>query len=232
MILTLQILIVIQLTYLYWAYELKNIWINIFTFFSITVCSASFAMESETQSETILIIIDMQPHFISAADSKLIENVSQKINTAIKNKWKIFFVEYSGVEKTDKRLMEICLKADYKDIHIITKDQNDGSAHIKLKLLKLAIKPKKLKICGVNTSLCILSTVKGLIKYLDHSTEIVVLQDACRDDLEKYHIKGLEELLMLSTVKMEGEYEWSEPTCEDHERRNLLLMYTLKQYIY
>lgn len=195
---------------------MNYILLKFFVFLSCTVSAICFAMDlDDYQDRTILVIIDAQPIFEAAQDQRLLKTISQEISKAIEKRQKIFFVEYSLIPKrdyryawygkkqykipTEKQLTDICQKVSYSYL-TITKDSQDGSKNIIDKLTDIK-KPMKIKICGVNTSLCVFDTVKGLAAGLDPSTKIVVLQDACGDINQASHKESLE---ILSSSNSDG----------------------------
>lgn len=190
---------------------MKNILIKILVFLSCMGSSICFAMDLEDyRDKTILVIIDMQRGFAAAEDPELLKTISQKISKAIEKRQRIFFVEYLLPSNKDYRtpwhakkpyripteesLTDLCRRASYPYTTIM-KDSQDGSKNIIDKLIELEIKKSvKIKICGVNTSLCVLDTVLGLANGLEPSMKIVVLQDACGDINQSSHERSLETL--------------------------------------
>lgn len=149
----------------------------------------------------VLVVIDIQPEFRCSFSNKTIKNIQREIKKAIRNKDHIFFVEYEGCGKTDKRLRDAA--SGYKKVSTITKFENDGSRQI-LKYLKIKkLSDKSLKICGVNTDACVEATVEGINgKLLDSKKRMAmkIVADACSSELESGHKKALIRMRKLKHV--------------------------------
>ena len=157
--------------------------------------------------ETLLIVIDMQPAFLdSFKDTSkletLLENISTQLRKAIQRGNWIVFVEFTGLnQSTDSKLLEI---VEYYDrVIILEKNQNDGSSEIKEILSKFNINPSIMKICGVNTSACVVDTVLSLEKKFTRIRHLSVLADSCANSWGGlYHRVTLERMSLRPKIKV------------------------------
>lgn len=122
-----------------------------------------------------LIIIDMQPSFLSNSQRRVKENCAKLIASAKKDKSPIIFVEYSYSGKTIPSLLD---EAKFAKRFFVTKDDDDGSFEIESCIRDNKITSNHIKVAGVNTECCVYATVKGLVKRFPHST-IEVISSAC-----------------------------------------------------
>jgi len=123
-----------------------------------------------------LVIVDMQPTvFVAAQKEDVIDGCRRAIKKAIENKNPIIFLEfYGGRGPTATELTS--LTDGYDRAFFLSKSEQDGSPQVTKLMRQKKLPKKKIKVCGVNTSACVLSTVKGLRAKLD--SDLFVLEDA------------------------------------------------------
>lgn len=120
-----------------------------------------------------LVVIDVQDRFSSSKEIKT--PVSLEIQKAISFNMPVILVEY-GPYSTNADVLRMV--KDYRRLYITTKNGDDGSNEVFECLKTFRLPTRKLKICGVNTCYCVLSTVKGLSnKKTIHKLELV--KNAC-----------------------------------------------------
>ncbi len=123
-----------------------------------------------------LVIVDMQPSwFTPAGEDNVIAGCRRAIQRAMRNKNPVIFVEWDG--KTHPTASELTTLTDgYNRTFTLAKTCQDGSPQV-VELMKKKRLPKRIvRVCGVNTTACVLATVKGLREKL--SSTLHVLEDA------------------------------------------------------
>lgn len=138
----------------------------------------------------ILVLIDMQPHFVASQNLQTIDACREQIRYAIDNKWYIFFVQWIGEGNTDHRLTSVT--KGYKFTNLIFKDQNDGAVEIMNSVREIGIVNPKFRVCGVNTDACVLQTVNGLAGYGKRGKKVEVVARACHSDYD--HAEGIRKM--------------------------------------
>jgi len=128
-----------------------------------------------------LIIIDMQPEFGASQNPIVLRNVYREIRAAKKRNAGILVVEFVGVGKTDKRIMDKL--HGYGRWRTIRKRNCDGSDEILRALWRFRFNKESLRITGVNTDQCVAQTVNSLSDILQDS-DIALVVDAC--NLERH----------------------------------------------
>lgn len=148
-----------------------------------------------------LCVIDMQHYFTSNFNSekalRLKNNVIKQIKKAIKDKAHILFVEYMGLGKTLKSLTSLVEK--YSNISFISKEKDNGGPDILLQYKKYS--KRQIRICGINTSFCVKSTVYYLSLYSKYSS-IQILKDSCACFTKTGHEKSLKQMSGFSKVEI------------------------------
>lgn len=142
-----------------------------------------------------LIIIDMQNEFKASRKKSTIEACKNEIKIAMKNNAGIIFVEYYYTGRTLKALRD--LTKFYEKLVIITKENDGGGNEVAAAINHFRFS-KTLKVCGVNTDMCVYSTVEELIYKDDFNIQVV--SNACNSELD--HKKGLSKLKKLGQVEV------------------------------
>jgi len=160
----------------------------------------------------MLIIIDMQKEF--SASEQALPSVIKEIKKARRNKEPVVIVQYEGDGTTMYRVTRE-LKG-YKYL-VVTKSTDDGGGDI-IKALSAVSnnlnssntynlsRVKSIKVCGVNTSACVIKTVKTL-SYL--RIPIKVLSSACNNDISdsthtprQHHLSSLRRMKTWKNVEV------------------------------
>lgn len=160
-----------------------------------------------------LIVVDMQKDFIEAgrplpADGglKIIPNVNRLISVARSQSWPVIFTHEThrpdlsdyGIElefdprhceeTTDGPELADGIAAIEADRHIWSKRRYDAFFGTELDTLLRSLGVKNLFVCGVDTDICVLSTV-CTARNLDY--RVVVVSDCCAGSTERAHQAGL-----------------------------------------
>lgn len=131
----------------------------------------------------VLIVIDMQPEFISDHHrrsiapelKKLFKNIRKEVEAAIKQDSEVIFLEYIDSGMTYEYLI-----VDMFKVNFLTKTKNDGSEVVYDYLKHKNIQPTEFRIAGINRSACVGGTASGLC--LDFpDTPIYMLEEAIDD---------------------------------------------------
>jgi len=159
----------------------------------------------------VLIIIDMQPYFTASQSESCINACQLEITNAIDKNNPIVFVEYDldqvfknlteHSKVTDQRLLS--LVDNYSKAFSLLKDDDNGSKEI-IKILRMlkaegeidSATQTNLRVCGVNTDICVYKTIKSLSQKLPKSN-IVLVKDACNSLYYYNHVQTLEKKLKL-----------------------------------
>ncbi len=154
----------------------------------------------------MLLIIDLQPKF-APTEEVLQETVRQIKKAKSKHEW-IMVLEYAGFGKTTTKITKHF--KDYSKVIRSTKEHDNGSPQV---LWNLSCRYddgyiqniSHIKVCGINTSACVIKTVKGLSK-LDLKT--TVLRNGTtnskyfnNEDLEENHAYHLRDLKRMNKWK-------------------------------
>lgn len=125
---------------------------------------------------TILLVIDMQPIFLSDPDGRIKKTVAEEIQQFIKTQNRIFFLEFSGEGATIEKL--ILLTENNPLATFIQKPRADGSSEILRECKKLKLPKNKFRVVGVSTRCCVKGTILGLIEK-NPKVEITLVTDGC-----------------------------------------------------
>jgi nicotinamidase-related amidase len=123
-----------------------------------------------------LIVVDMQYQFEASVDPNVVIGVTCEIVKAREYGSPIVVVEYEGCGRSHSGFLNLI--RNYRRKAIIKKWDDDGSAEIIRTLKRRQFNPFHLRVCGVNSDACVLSTVQGLLAKLNQ-TEIEVVKQAC-----------------------------------------------------
>lgn len=125
----------------------------------------------------ILVVVDMQPHFTS--NPRTIKAVKEEVAAARRLGLPIILLEipyhrpepdkpYPRTYKSILRLVE-----GYDRAHVLHKLGEDGSRQVLRKCAAMGYETTRFRACGVKTDLCLLETVKGLLRRSEASVEVV-----------------------------------------------------------
>lgn len=138
-----------------------------------------------TNDEYTLVVIDMQPLF--TADSTTINNVTREVKLARQRQNNIIFlwIPYFSAFQADlfagtyPAILKAVQGYDPNNWKETTKLIQDGSREVLQTCAKKHFQSKRFRLCGVNTDMCVLDTVKGLLA-TPTVEAIEVVKDACR----------------------------------------------------
>jgi hypothetical protein len=120
----------------------------------------------------MLVVVDMQITF--RASEEVMQGVIREIRKSRTKKEWIVILEYDQCGRTATRILKELWH--YSRVIRMVKYIDDGSIAVFHAMRRKNIRPKHIKVCGVNTSACISKTVEGLNLL---SIPITVLSNAC-----------------------------------------------------
>ena len=123
---------------------------------------------------TTLAIIDVQPKF-SAAE-KILDQVVRQIKLARRRSDGIVLVELGGPQSHDEIYQAL---HGYNRFVVANKNSSDGSREVIDAIYENHYALDRIRLCGVNTCACVLSTLRGLMA-LDVVQRIEIASDAVR----------------------------------------------------
>jgi nicotinamidase-related amidase len=123
-----------------------------------------------------LVIVDMQKFFTAANNVFLVKSIKREIELSKKHNWPIIVLEYNECGRTKSSISSQLWNYPYK--YITKKFQDDGSFEAFSAITKLT-KSKNIRIVGVNTDACVISTAYGLMLY---NYNVTFVNDGCRSD--------------------------------------------------
>ena len=123
---------------------------------------------------TTLAIIDVQDKFL--ASKYIINQVIHQIKLARRRKDGIVLVELGEPRSYDKIYKAL---HDYCKFVVVRKESNDGSSEVIDAIYENHYALDRIRLCGVNTCACVLSTLRGLMA-LDVVHRIEIASDAVR----------------------------------------------------
>lgn len=142
--------------------------------------------------EYTLVVIDMQPLF--TADSNTISNVVREVMLARQRQNRIIFlwIPYFSVFQSEMfagtypAILKAVQGYDQAHWNETTKLIQDGSREVLQTCARKDFPSKRFRLCGVNTDMCVLDTVKGLLAVNAPRIEAIeVVKDACRTSNSK-----------------------------------------------
>jgi nicotinamidase-related amidase len=157
-----------------------------------------------------LIVIDMQPDFISnrfpLAAKQIISNVIRQCRLAVQRNDHILFVEYDvsptliGITRT---------VSSYPKKLVVKKYDSNGGHEVQQALQDRNIKFDALRVCGVFLSHCVFQTTKSLAKRYPRKPIKVVRNAVGNGAFASYaagigYRRGLEEIAKIKGVKLIG----------------------------
>lgn len=144
-----------------------------------------------------LLCIDLQSRFNVHHHSRVVNNAEREIRQAIQDNAHIMLVEYAGYGPTVDQLADVAKQ--HSKVYRIEKNHDDGSAEV-VDAIKQHGLPEQLKVCGVNTDVCVYYTTHNIHKRLPHAS-IEVIADACDSQWgPESHLRGLSYLKDIGCV--------------------------------
>jgi nicotinamidase-related amidase len=144
----------------------------------------------------MLVVVDMQKAFYTSG--AILEDVLEEVKATMKKREWIVFLQYKGNGKTIVSLRN--LVKDYPRKAFVTKSHDDGSYWLFARIEQLNLRPRKFRVCGVNTNACVKRTVFGLAMRSDIPIE--VMKNLCNAKNEDWHNTGLHYMKKLKGVKV------------------------------
>jgi nicotinamidase-related amidase len=156
----------------------------------------------KVKSPYTLLVIDLQYEFRAARKKQVLHAARHVIAEALRDRAHVVLVEFSGCGRTSPMLTKV-LDNPWCMVpwHVLKKYDQDGSDEVVAYLRGLKLPRKKIRVVGVNTDQCVLSTVVGLSEKLPQSS-IEVVSRACNSDSRKGHHSGLEQMAKLRNVQV------------------------------
>lgn len=113
----------------------------------------------------MLIIVDMQRHFLTEfSDYTLfVKQVTKVARRAMQLSETIICLEYADCGITIDPLQ--ALLAGYPNLHVVTKDHDNGATDIIKAMVKKQLTADRFRICGVRSDACVAKTIYGLSDY-------------------------------------------------------------------
>lgn len=142
-----------------------------------------------------LIVVDVQSFFKAANLKRLRYNVKKEILTAIEDEASIVFVEFLGCGPTVNTLIE--LTDSYYKTYLVRKMEDDGSQDIYNLIFDNDLPSEHLKMCGVNTDVCVKATAIGLAGLFPDS-QIEIIAKACHSSVD--HKAGIKEMSLIPNI--------------------------------
>jgi nicotinamidase-related amidase len=139
--------------------------------------------EGLNKNTTPLVIVDMQWNFHASRNSRVVEGCKREIFLAKKRNATIVFLEYEGFGRTLPSLRKMV--KDYAWAFFQKKNEQDGSNQVIDVFRDLGMKPKTIRVCGVNGDQCVKSTAHGLM-YIGHKAKIGVVREAVNSPFLDY----------------------------------------------
>ncbi len=144
------------------------------------------------QVESALVVVDMQPIYLTREDHALIERVGLLIDKAIAAGQPIVLLEYAGKGRT---CIELIRRLEgYALVRTKQKYGWGGAAETMEAFADMGVSPLSVSVCGVYTEQCVAQTVLGLVYNLPGNA-IDVLTAACLSiasayDWSKFPVAG------------------------------------------
>lgn len=140
----------------------------------------------------IFLSIDLQPEFIAARNEYIKKIAQEEVKRAIRFNYGIVFLEYasSKYSKFSPTWPEIKeLAAGYKNQVTVLKKDDDGGSEVMDAAFAHKLKLNKVRVCGVNTDMCVHDTVRTL-STLSPASKIIIRKDGCgssrKNDFTKF----------------------------------------------
>ncbi len=146
----------------------------------------------------VLLLIDLQTGFDASYDKKLLKTVSNQIKKARSENIPIISLEYIN----DGDLQPILQNEleGYNKKYTVEKRVNNGGPEVVQVLEKLSILEADLYVCGVNTSACVISTIRWIQTESKHN--INVIENGCNDQDRDWHKTYIERMINEHKIKL------------------------------
>lgn len=133
--------------------------------------------------EYTLVVVDMQPFYTK--DASTIANVLREVEAARQGNCNIIFLwvpylsplQEAAFEPTHRAILDVVKDYDKAHWAEVSKLSADGAYQVLNACRYHGFASKRFRVCGVNTDLCVLDTVNGLLERCDAIVEVV--KDAC-----------------------------------------------------
>lgn len=164
----------------------------------------------------ILIIIDVQPHFITRKDFKdTLENIIREIKKAISYNNYIFFVEFDSLTPQNPcynftsiskyPTLDILrnLTKDYNKVFYINKYDSAGGYEIHRTIIDNNITFNNVKVCGLYAEYCVKETVIELATLI-YNNKINIIKDSIYSYIDcSFALQGaIDQMLMRNNVSV------------------------------
>lgn len=139
----------------------------------------------------ISLLIDLQPHFEASMKNSVIEAAQEEIRRAIRYNYGVVFLEYKLSTGDFKPTWPILKKManGYPNQITVLKTDDDGGHEVFAAAYKNKLNLNKVRVCGVNTDMCVHDTVRTL-STLSPASKILIRKDGCnssrKNDFTKF----------------------------------------------
>jgi nicotinamidase-related amidase len=125
-----------------------------------------------------LCIIDMQYFYNAAKSNSVARAVCREIRAAKEQGIPIFVVEYGSQKWRRTRPMILKEIGRYPHRHRVIKQDIDGSYELMAAMMCVPDKIDHLRVCGVETNVCVEATILNLLKRMP-GLQVELVADAC-----------------------------------------------------
>ncbi len=145
-----------------------------------------------------LVVVDMQTGFEAAHEPTTLACVKREINSAFQNNNPIIFLEVpyfspldeTGLGHTLRELTQPVI--NYNKAKVVEKMYSDGSWFVLDACQRNNFDPSHIRICGVNSDVCVFFTAIGLAASKEVGL-IEVITDACNTITKGYNFKDFQD---------------------------------------
>lgn len=135
----------------------------------------------------IFLSVDLQPDFTASKKPSIIKAAQEEVRRAIRFNYGIVFLEYDGFGDTLPEVKR--LASGYKNQITILKDDDDGGHDVVDGVFKNGLKLNQVRVCGVNTDMCVHDTIRTIVN-LSPASKIIIRKDGCgssaKNDFTKF----------------------------------------------
>jgi nicotinamidase-related amidase len=152
-----------------------------------------------------LCVIDMQNYFPAARYQNVIDNIKLEIIKAKKRNYPVLYVKYNLAPWTSRKWDQSLspglsdITRFYRKKYTVIKDHDDGGNDVYNFLSKNNL-PKKLRVCGVNSGICVMYTVDTLSK--KYNLKIDIVENAIASDYALNDNDALDRFNKMKNVKV------------------------------